>query len=455
MEHKTNNRLIHIFVLLALASLTLAACNVPGLQQATPTLMPTDEPTEVPTETEMPVLTPEAPTQEPEPTEEASVCVAPGSASLPDVSPAFDEYGDTFAEYLSAGGDVEQLRETLIEWGAIRQEEGTEFGGVNAEHDLTGDGVNDVIISAVDVDAEPLIYAPPGEVFVYTCVDGEYRLDYSDGGEDPMVDSVPDVIALDDFTGDEVADLLYSISSCGAHTCYTNVHGIFWDAESGGREPLLMIEPPISEPYSDISVSDVDDDGVMEVAVSVGMIGSVGAGPQRTYRDVYDWDGMLLTRVEHEATSPAHPIHLVNDADMLMYEGDYAQSITLFRRSYEDPSLDREWGFYDGWEEDLEAYARYRIMLAHVALGDSEQAESVYDALMADFPNPDEPGGLFAQWADLFWSQYSATGSAEQGCAAVYDSIDIPDFQSNPINQFGYANRSYTPEEMCRLLDED
>lgn len=450
--------------MLAALSLVLAGCNLPAFEEG---LIPSPGPAETAT-SELPTNTPE-PTQPPEtptgaPTEtpdatpapdatetpaEAASCVAPGGATLPGGSPAFDTYGDTFEEYLSAGGAIGQLRETLQQWDAIVETQAGTFGMVDAEHDLTGDGALDVVISVVNPEAEPLTFIPPGRLFVYYCADGVYELAYTDAGTDDAQAGLPEVVALEDVTGDGIADVLHASSTCGAHTCFVNVQGARWSDDAS--EFVQLFEEPVSEPYAEVEVLDETGDDVGDVVVDVGMIGSVGAGPQRTWRDVYTWQGEGFERVEHEATSPAHPIHLINEADDLLLSGEYADAIPLLQRSYEDPLLDREWALYEGWEADLEAYARYRVMLSHVALGADEQAQAVYERLVEDFPTADVPGGVFAGWAETFWSAYQPGGSAGAGCEAVLALVDTPDFDVIPLNQYGYANRQYDPQEMCPL----
>ncbi len=444
---------------LLIAVLLLGGCNLPAFVNI-PTPGPAAAPTVEASATPEPPATPTAeasPTAEATPTAttapadpaEPSACVAPGAATLPGGMPDFDRLPALFAEYLSAGGGVGQLRDTLEQWGAIRETEVGQFGLVDAEHDFDGDGVNDVLIAAVDASTTPVTAEPPGALFVFTCADGGYELAYTDADTDAMqATSVPQILALHDITGDGLADILFERTACGAHTCYQNIQGLYWDTTGPGAGPELMLAEPVSEPYAEIEVPEPEDGEPAQVVVNVGMIGSVGAGPQRTWRDVYAWDGETLARVEHEATSPAHPIHLVNEADDLFLAGNYAGAISLFRRSYEDPTLDREWGMYEGWEQDLEAYARYRIMLAHVLLGDEQQAAAFYDAMQVDFPDPDEPGGLFAQWADLFRAEYQASGGVIAACSAVLETID-PDSPDLPLNMFGYANRFYEPAEMC------
>ena len=194
-------------------------------------------------------------------------------------------------------------------------------------------------------------------------------------------------------------------------------------------------------------MADLDGNGIIEVVVDTGYIGSVGAGVQRTFRDVYAWDGEAYVRASREVTSSQHPIHLINDADALLVEGRYEEV------TYTDDSLDRSFSPYMGWQTDLESYARYKTMLADVMLGDREAAQDVYDQLQADFPDELAAGGLYAAYARRFWDNYTVTLDVGAACGAVVAPITENDMSNNPVNQFGYANTFYQPEDMCPFVE--
>lgn len=417
-------------LLLALA-LILVACAAPAGPAGAPT---PEAPTTVPT------ITPPAASPTDAPTE------TPAPAGLPPVAPARADLADVVGGYLAAGGEVAGLVEALRGWGALSDD----VGGVWEDVDLDGDGRGDLVITLLDtaaIEGGAMPLQPPGMLLAYVRRGGGAEPVHraaSEAGE-----SIPTILWGGDLDGDGRDEILYTTRVCGAHTCFVELHGYRWEDAEGALVTLLG--EPIVEPYAEYAVQDVDGDGVQEIVVDVGTIGSVGAGPQRTYRRTYGWDGAIYALRDERPTSPAHPIHVIHDADDLMAAGRYAEAAAEFERSYTDPTLDRSWGGPAGWEVALEAYARYRVVVAQAALGDVDAARAAYGAL-SDRIEPGEWTDVWLGSAEAFWEAYEETGSAADGCGAVASYV-LPEDLAGPIvlNEFGYANRTYTPEDLCLL----
>ena len=96
-------------------------------------------------------------------------CPAAGFATPAPPPPDFNDYSVVIGRYLSAGGPPTVLEATLRNWGAI-----TDTGGVvQANTDLTGDGVLEVIVTVYNpavYNAEALLNA--GQLLVYGCDSG-------------------------------------------------------------------------------------------------------------------------------------------------------------------------------------------------------------------------------------------------------------------------------------------
>jgi hypothetical protein len=391
---------------------------------------------------------------------EIAACVSPSDPIFPS-RPPFAEYGAFFLSYLSAGGSPAQLRDQLVAWDMIRESPGqlgASSGLVEGGLDFNADGLEDVAVVVLDLDADPALLqtpTPPMSLYLYECAGPgsgfELAHTYFGGSLGSGPDSALEVHALDDLTGESRDIVVFSTVYCGAHTCWYGIQGLQVDPATGEFVPLFA--ETIEVPYPIVLIEDIDGSGPAEIVIDTGAIGSAGAGPQRTYRDTYTWDPAerIYTRTSHVLTSSQHPIHLVNDADALLLAGDYRAAADLYVQSYSDPTLDRSWDMFESWQAELEAYARYRTLLAFVLLGDSDTAQVVHDDLMAHFPNGAAPGGTFAGYATTFWTAYGRTGSAREGCAAVLATLDTETFASQmPLNMFGYANRYYgDAAEMC------
>jgi hypothetical protein len=420
--------------------LTMLACNAPQAVDTLPTATPpptTTDPT--PTIAEGP--TPTA-TQGATPTTEAAGpnCVEPGGIPVPDPLPGVEALPGTIASYLSAGGSVTALRQAMREAGRIT----TENGMVDDTLDFNADGFNDVLITYIRTEAPGFGPEPPGVLVLYQCDEGIYTpiVQHNITGADADSLLIPKVLAARDINGVPGAEILYHDGMCGAHTCYETLHGYTTDG-AGGAKPLF--EENFNGPYPSFQLEQRDDDDVTEIVVQGGAIGSAGAGPQRSFEYLYDWNGSAYVVDDIKQTSPSHPIHVVMDADELLLKGELERALEEYERSYTDDSLEL-FGGEEAWPlDELEAYARYRRILAFLQQGDLNAAQAEDLILQSQFP--DTEGADFAQ---TLLSTYETEGQQlGPACEAVVASIPEGWQGSTPLNSFGYANTYYAPADMC------
>jgi len=464
-------------IVLVFSIVAALACNAPGSEsQTVVTATPIFE--DVPFD-----ITPTVAESGDEPTEDASSgtvssgdgkeadpaasgpdCVAESAgASLPAQSPAPGSYQTVIQNYLNAGGSIERLSLTLIGWGAILEDANIEQAGtIEGNADFNGDDKHDFLVSLVVEDVEYI--APPMDLYIYMCDGDRFRPVYTnqprEGTEaNNYEDYIPDAVVIystDDLTGDGSSDLLFGRYTCGAHTCVYSIGAIVWN-DAAQVFDLIFSYPEV--PYPNVAASDLDGDGKQEIVLDEGGIGSVGAGVQRLYEITYEFNGTEYVEIERTLITDEYQIHVVNDADEAFDNGSYQQAISLYEKSYTDPNVRRDFGGIDSTLEEgaraLEMYARYKTIVAYVALDDVAAAEAGMSALekvFSDYQN--EAGYEFVRYARTFLDAYTSEGNnILAACEAVRGSVQNPeDFGfENILNQFGYANRYYEPVDMCPL----
>lgn len=390
-----------------------------------------------------------------------AVCPLPGTATLSSQPPGFTRYAEQMVEYLSEGGAPTILEATLRTWGAL-----TEFGGlVRADRDFTADGVPEVLVVAFDpqhVEDSP----PPGNLFIFGCEEGAYRLLFQAGYS---VDrGAPVLHSADDINGDRINDLVYSVRTCGETSCQDEVEIVEWSLTLENFASLLS--EAVIQPNAEIVVSDVDEDQLTEVSVTSGIIPAAEAGPQRQITTIYKWDGTQYTVAEVVKPIGEYRIHVIHDGDDALIAGEYTDAIAEFRKAINNDDL-QEWVYPDeaGY---LRAYARYRLMLTYVRAGNLNAAQTARDDLLAIFfppPPPCDPaadpacqlpptatpsfgpppGIEFARMADLFWSDYTVNRNVGQSCDLVVGYAHANPAALDVLNSFGFANRQYTGVDMC------
>jgi len=401
---------------------------------ARPTLAPTPTATPQPTLTPTPSITP-TPTHVPN-------CPASNPNAAWIAPPDFGGYPGSIGDFLSAGGSPDALKTILTNASSIN----AQFGGL-WQFDLTGNGDPETIVSIFDPLGTVFGPVPSGDLLIYGCVNRAAPLLYQDTGQ-PMltVKQIGDLIGAG--RGGQMAVVR---SECGAHTCFDTLDVLGWN---GARFVNLMGER-LQMPYPAYTFANLDGDAAFEIQAVSGKIASVGAGPQRTITQTWDWNGAQYVRVGETVSPPEYRIHLVHDADDQLLRGNLSGAIEMYNRVISDGAL-KDWQVELGLEKptdraDLTAYAWYRIMIAGVRLGDAASAQAAFDRLSADFP-AGAPGHAYQQLAQVFWSKQLETNSLGAACLAANAHANNETDAIDGLNAFGYANRQYVAADMCPWL---
>lgn len=377
---------------------------------------------------------------------------SPTAASQVPERPAnFNDYALAVASYLS---DDPSAADTCLDalfdaWDMPLVEPASACERGNADTDpedelvamLTAESDNPTAFSAVDFrvvifDPDSTGYAvayespvtpaaPPGIDAPETPPDGQ---------------SIHPILAIGDLFGSGNGGVAYETRACGAHTCSTSVH-VLRGTDSG----LDIVTPAegITLESGDASIQDTDGDGVREIVLTGGQIGSVGAGPQREVTQTWAWNGNAYALQSTEQAPPQFLYHAVKDADALFDEGQYIETRDAYVAAAEDPTL-RAWMPDRNERAELESYALFRAGLAELlAQGDVAAANGYFDRAQAYTMT------LHTQLGGSFQAAYAAKGEISAGCAAVRDDIFLNLAEYQAFWDFGYANPEFDPDSVC------
>lgn len=269
----------------------------------------------------------------------------------------------------------------------------------------------------------------------------------------------PRIVALIDMTGDGRPELIANASVCGAHTCFDNYRII--GSAGGGLTDLQSVQPPpevisgpptISMSYSNVRFNDVDFDGLPEMLVHGGTIGSAGAGIVRPRTEVWDWDGSAVTLDGTLLDPTTYRHHILYEANDLMAAGDLDAALALYEATINDPAL-RNDGFAPPPQQtyaDISAFAAFRLILIDLLQGNAERAGGRLAWLGATYPDSAAAGAA----ATLVngWSGPENLAALCDGIEAGLLAVENP---AGALADMGYGNPSLGAGDFCPVVGND
>ncbi|MFP4344078.1 MAG: bacterial transcriptional activator domain-containing protein [Anaerolineales bacterium] len=350
--------------------------------------------------------------------------------SLPTGFP--EDYFETLRVYLAEGGAPAGVPDILEAWNAAIPQ-----GASFLHADLTGDGVKETIVAFINPQSET--FPPEGALAIFTCRAGDVERFYTFL---PGPGFQPSLIGVRDLTGEAPQELVFSEVSCGAHTCMRTVHVWTWT----GSDFVEQVSGDFTLPYPDFTLAEG------AVLGSSQGFGSVGAGPQRVYTETWSWNGEVLTKTDETVGPANYRYHAFIDGDDALFAEDYDAAFSAYSRVLNDDTLE-PWAAAHGAAEErrwLEALAQWRLITVGMHLGNFPDAEARYQDLQTEYAEG-TPGHSVALMAQRFWEAYLEAGNVAQACQVA---IEAPASEEvlNFLNSFGYANPTYSREELCPFL---
>ncbi|MBW8010957.1 MAG: hypothetical protein FVQ83_06910 [Chloroflexi bacterium] len=404
------------------------ASPAPTLTMAPPT--ETSTPTAAPLETQPPSLETQPPDVGPE-------CVQPG-AHQPLVDTNFEFYPELIVEFLNTGGSEEELALSLEALGIASPPTAVIVG------ELSGDDRTDVVVALLDPDSQTV--PNPGLLLIYVCQDGQYALLHT--GLSPELFSSPEILSIQDMNADGIGDVIYSSTTCGAHTCFEDVQILSWN---GANFSPRLEGTSRDLPYPELQITDYDQDGIYNLEISGTGIGSVGAGPQRSLTRIWEYfpERGVWMPVQENLGPSNYRIHSLHDADSALGNGEYEIAALLYGQVINNPALE-DWADPETERLNLSAFARYKLIVVYSLQGNLEQAMQTLAEMDQLFPFG-LPRHAFVEMAEVFLAGFAA-GGIELGCEAASNyAADNEEIILTPLgsSSFGYANKDYAPEDVC------
>ncbi len=408
-------------------------------------------------------------------------------------------YQTVILDFLNRGGSPADLENLLRSWGVVDEQIG---GHVDASHDLNEDYFYDVLVTL----HYPITAAapqPPGQLLILGCngPNSRYQVLYGFASAPDTAQSMPrlsytmqdtggpiNTNAIRDITNDGLPEIIFYVEQCTRLACFREPIILTWGRSAN---TFLTLSDPFEVMYTytdDLGrrVRGLPNAGIEIAAVGQNQPANViiregdpfagidpgvqvrEYGPFRPVEHVWAWHG---DRYIHTAVNPAESsyyIHILRDADRALRVNDFDDAIQLYQRGLTDASVATWGGIFQNEQnhaaerERLDAYANYRLVLAHTALRDGRAAQIVQN-MQATRPwqQTDIPS-YYTLLATTFYNQFlavstrdSAENALRLACqevqntiarapylAITYDYLGDPDY-------FGPLIGAYTVTDLC------
>lgn len=369
-------------------------------------------------------------------------CPVPGSPPPPAKPASFSQYPETIGRYLSAGGAATILESTLRGWGAV-----SDGAVVQTDTDLTGDGVNDILVTLYDPSQYHANQSSPGEMLIYGCAQKGYRLLYNTPYSPATI--IPELKRVGDMNNDARAEVAYTQKTCVSDQCTQVMNILSWNGAIGAFVPLNNV--PMNATNGKAAIADLDKDGVLEVSITFSPPGDAQSGPPRRSVDIWDWNGVNYLLALTQLEAPVYRIHALYDADAAFAQGDFKDAVKLYDRVRNDGSL-QSWTVLDE-QAILQANATYKKLLSLVSMKSTRTASDTLNNLQSENP-AGSPGEGYAIMGQAFMDNYNRTRDRHKACAdALTAAASRPEILGT-LNSYGTNNRTYSLSDLCPFTEK-
>jgi len=359
-----------------------------------------------------------------------------GTTSTASVCPAvFTDYADVLLSVANRPeGGPEGVRTFLETCGALVED------GLTVQ-DWTGDGLDDLLV--IYQNPTSTLATPETDLLVLNNSESGWQL-----GHRAKAAGEVRLLVSEDMNGDEQTDLTWIDTTCGASTCFDNIEVYSWTGDVWQD----WLDGTIAMAYAEITVDDVSAVGQAdEIVLKGGVYGSVGAGPQRGRMEVWGSIEGAPYRLIETTYDPSNCIyHVVLDANAAFAQGqadDFAAAEALYTKAATDTSLTKCW-VRENEEEELRSFSLFRLAVVAAHQGKTDVAGDLIGSLTASYP-----GSIYDLAGQVWQSNFQQSNNIDSACAAVNDFAVENPLAWETLADYGYANPSFSAEEVCPVFD--
>jgi hypothetical protein len=256
------------------------------------------------------------------------------------------------------------------------------------------------------------------------------------------------LLTVGDLNLDELPDVVWVDTTCGASTCFDTVNVRSWD----GTTWADWTDGTVTMAYAEINLTDVSEEGLgEEIELEGGIYGSVGAGPQRSRTEVWaSVEGGPYSLLEKSYSQTECLYHTVLDANRAFLDAPlngFEAATALYTQAVEDEGLIKCWVRNDELAE-LRSFSLFRLALIAGYSGDSAGAAAQIATLSTEYP-----GSVYDEVGQLWLESYESSGDAALACEDVTLFAEEDSAAWEMLADYGYTNPSFEAVDVCPILD--
>lgn len=393
----------------------------------------------------------------------APTVTTPASATDLETPPEdLEELANWLGQAQAAGIAASDVCAILVENAWQQTEDGCQTA------DLDGDGAGEWLLTLDTTRLQPAegpgapLEGHPGDFWVVS--DGAVVYRTHDSEEPDLFATAPTLVEQADMTGDGQPEAITVFSTCGAHTCYNYYQVISAHdgtirnmVEPAGEEEIVAGDDfpvAISLSYVDEErVEDATGDDLPDLVISGGIVGSAGAGIQRSRTEVWAWDGDAVSLHEQLWEDTGYRFHRLYNANYAFEQESYGVAAELYESVITDPALEEV--EYTGSVEEIRAhvqqFAGFRLTMLPLLRGDITEATRWRNWLQESYPETP-----ITRSATLLIAEWEANGNdLPAACRAVTNFLEGTENATGPLTDMGYNNPSLEAGDVCSLPESD
>ena len=254
-----------------------------------------------------------------------------------------------------------------------------------------------------------------------------------------------DLLATQDINADGLGDVVWKDTVCGPNSCFVTVQVRSWD----GVAWRDWTKGTITMASANVSLTASSEPGrPKEIRLTGGQYAGADTGPQRARTVVWTSTDGAPYALSSERLAPSLCLyHTVIDANHALVDERYLEKAQwLYTDAVQNSNLQACGNRRDEVSE-LRSFALFRLALIAGYLSDQELAEARVQRLASMYNQQ-----IYAEVGVRWLASYQQSGDAQKACETVYDFAAVNPEVVNILADYGYANPTFTVEDVCPYL---